>query len=84
MAERQGFEPWEDLRPLLISNQVRSAAPAPLLSGYYSLAARESGKPDSSRPGAHCQPLSESLKRCFDLANVGAMVEIDQAADCAF
>ena len=37
MAERQGFEPWEDLRPLLISSQARSTAPAPLRSGDYRL-----------------------------------------------
>ena len=32
LAERQGFEPWEDGSPHLISSQARSAAPAPLPS----------------------------------------------------
>ena len=30
MAERQGFEPWDGLLRQLISNQSRSATPAPL------------------------------------------------------
>ena len=30
LAERQGFEPWDGLPRQLISNQSRSATPAPL------------------------------------------------------
>jgi hypothetical protein len=32
MAERQGFEPWVPAKAHLISNQARSATPAPLLN----------------------------------------------------
>ena len=34
VAEREGFEPSEPLRVHLISSQARSAAPAPLQSGF--------------------------------------------------
>ena len=30
MAERQGFEPWEDISPHWFSKPARSTAPAPL------------------------------------------------------
>ena len=32
MAERQGFEPWEDISPHWFSKPARSTAPAPLHS----------------------------------------------------
>ena len=37
LAERQGFEPWDESPRQLISNQPHSAALAPLLAGNFTL-----------------------------------------------